>query len=121
MGAKNTAVYGSFYNPTKEKIELLEVVFEYSESASLHQVVREKGVVKMKSVGLSLDPKQKFYLEPGASHIMLVNLTSPLDSGCAYSLDFKWTNGQITTAKFFVSEINQNSKPLPESIRSCPK
>ena len=121
LGAKNAAVYGSFYNPTKEKIQLSNVIFEYSEGASLHQVVLEKGVAKMRSVGLSLGPKQKFYLEPGASHIMLVNLTSPLDSGCAYSLDFKWTSGLITTAKFFVGEINQNSKPLPESVRVCPK
>ena len=121
LGAKNAAVYGSFYNPTKEKIGLTNVIFEYSESASLHQVVWEKGVAKMRSAGLSLGPEQKFYLEPGASHIMLVNLTSPLDSGCAYSLDFKWTNGQITSAKFSVGEINQNSKPFPESIRSCPK
>ena len=121
LGAKNAAVYGSFYNPTKEKIELSNVIFEYSEGASLHQVVLEKGVAKMRSLGLSLGPKQKFYLEPGASHIMLVNLTSPLDSGCAYSLEFKWTNGLITTTKFFVGEIDQNSKPLPESIRVCPK
>ena len=121
LGAKNAAVYGSFYNPTKEKIQLSDVIFEYSEGASLHQVVLEKGVAKMRSLGLSLGPKQKFYLEPGASHIMLVNLTSPLDSGCAYSLDFKWTSGLITTARFFVGEINQNSKPLPESIRVCPK
>ena len=121
LGAKNAAVYGSFYNPTKEKIELSKVIFEYSESASLHQVIWEEGVAKMRSVGLSLAPKQKFYLEPGASHIMLVNLTSPLDSGCAYSLDLKWTNGLTTETKFFVGEINQNSKPLPESIRVCPK
>ena len=121
LGAKNAAVYGSFYNPTKEKIELSNVIFEYTEIASLHLVVWEKGVAEMRSIGLSLGPKQKFYLEPGASHIMLVNLTSPLDSGCAYSLDFKWTNGLITTTKFFVGEIDQNSKPLPESIRVCPK
>ena len=108
LGAKNAAVYGSFYNPTKEKIQLSDVIFEYSEGASLHQVVLEKGVAKMRSVGLSLGPKQELYLEPGASHIMLVNLTSPLDSGCAYSLDLKWTNGLITTARFFVGEINQN-------------
>ena len=121
LGAKNAAVYGSFYNPTKEKIELSNVIFLYSENASLHRVVWEKGVAKMRSVGLTLAPQQKFYLEPGASHIMLVNLTSPLDSGCAYSLDFKWTNGLITSAKFSVGEINQNSYPFPESIRSCLK
>ena len=56
LGAKNAAVYGSFSNPTKEKIELSEVVFEYSESASLHLVVWEKGVAKMRSIGLSLGP-----------------------------------------------------------------
>ena len=121
LGAKNAAVYGSFYNPTKEKIELSEVVFGYSESASLHKVTREKGVAKMRSVDLSLGPKQKFYLEPGGAHIMLINLASPLDSGCAYSLDFKWGNGLITSAQFFVGEINQNSKSLPESITVCPR
>ena len=121
LGAKNAAVYGSFSNPTKEKIELSEVVFEYSESASLHQVIREKGVAKMRSVGLSLSPKQKFYLEPGGAHIMLINLAFSLDSGCAYSLDFKWRNGLITTAQFFVGEINQNSKVIPEFITVCPK
>ena len=121
LGAKNAAVYGRFYNPTKEKIELSEVVFGYSESASLHQIIREKGVAKMRSVDLSLGPKQEFYLEPGAVHIMLINLTFPLGSGCAYSLDFKWRNGLITTAQFFVGEINQNSRVVPESITVCPK
>ena len=121
MGARNAAVYGSFYNPTKEKIELSDVVFEHSESASLHQIVWEKGVAKMRSVGLSLGPKQKFSLEPGGAHIMLINLAFPLDSGCVYSLDLKWRNGLITTAQFFVGEINQNSKVLPESIIVCPK
>ncbi|MDC2963396.1 copper chaperone PCu(A)C [Gammaproteobacteria bacterium] len=121
LGAKNAAVYGRFYNPTKEKIELSEVVFGYSESASLHQIIREKGVAKMRSVDLSLGPKQEFYLEPGGVHIMLINLASPLGSGCAYPLDFKWRNGLITTAQFFVGEINQNSSLVPESITVCPK
>ena len=121
LGAKNAAVYGRFYNPTKEKIELSEVVFGYSESASLHQIIREKGVAKMRSVDLSLGPKQEFYLEPGEVHIMLINLAFPLGSGCAYSLDFKWRNGLITTAQFFVGEINQNSRVVPESITVCPK
>ena len=52
---------------------------------------------------------------------MLINLAFPLDSGCAYSLDFKWRNGLITTAQFFVGEINQNSRVVPESITNCPK
>lgn len=121
LGAKNAAVYGSFHNPTQEKIELSEVVFEHSESASLHHVVREKDFAKMRPVGLSLDPKQKFDLEPGGAHIMLINLAFPLDSGCAYSIDFKWRNGLITSARFFVGEINQNSKVLPGSITNCPK
>ena len=121
LDARNAAVYGSFYNPTQEKIELSEVVFEHSESASLHQVVREKDFAKMRPVGLSLGPKQKFDLEPGGAHIMLINLDSPLDSGCVYSIDFKWRNGLMTTAQFFVGEINQNSKVLPESIPSCPR
>ena len=121
LGAKNAAIYGRFYNPTKEKIELSEVVFGYSESASLHKIIREKGVAKMRSVDLSLGPKQEFYLEPGGFHIMLVNLAFPLGSGCAYSLDFKWRNGLITTAQFFVGEINQNSRVVPESITVCPK
>ena len=73
LGAKNAAVYGRFYNPTKEKIELSEVVFGYSESASLHQIIREKGVAKMRSVDLSLGPNQEFYLKPGEVHIMLIN------------------------------------------------
>ena len=121
LGAKNAAVYGRFYNPTKEKIELSEVVFGYSESASLHQIIQEKGVAKMRSVDLSLGPKQEFYLDPGGAHIMLINLASPLGSGCAYSLDFKWRNGLITTAQFFVGEINQNSRVVPESITFCPR
>ena len=121
FGAKNAAVYGRFYNPTKEKIELSEVVFGYSESASLHQIIREKGVAKMRSVDLSLGPNQEFYLKPGEVHIMLINLAFPLASGCAYSLDFKWRNGLITTAQFFVGEINQNSRVVPESITVCPK
>ena len=121
LGAKNAAVYGSFYNPTQETIELSEVIFEHSGSASFHQVVREKGFAKMRPVGLSLGPKQKFYLEPGGAHIMLINLAFSLDSGCAYSLDFKWRNGLITTAQFFVGEINQNSRVVPESITVCPK
>ena len=75
----------------------------------------------MRPVGLSLGPKQKFDLEPGGAHIMLINLDSPLDSGCVYSIDFKWRNGLMTTAQFFVGEINQNSKVLPESIPSCPR
>ena len=87
----------------------------------MHQIVWEKGVAKMRSVGLSLGPKQKFSLEPGGAHIMLINLAFPLDSGCVYSLDLKWRNGLITTAQFFVGEINQNSKVLPESIIVCPK
>ena len=97
------------------------MVFEHSESASLHQVVREKDFAKMRPVGLSLGPKQKFDLEPGGAHIMLINLAFPLDSGCAYSIDFKWRNGLITSARFFVGEINQNSKVLPGSITNCPK
>ena len=63
LGAKNAAVYGSFHNPTQEKIELSEVVFEHSESAALHHVVREKDFAKMRPLGLSLGPKQKFDLE----------------------------------------------------------
>ena len=97
------------------------MLFEYSESASLHQAVRKKGVVKMKPVDLSLGPKLDFYLEPGASDTMLVNLTSPLDSGCAHSLDLNWTDGIITASKFFAGEINQNSRVLPESATGCPR
>lgn len=67
---------------SKERLDLIGVKTKVSKSAGIHQMSMQGGVMKMRELStVRVDPGIEVSLEPGATHIMLVDVRRPLTAG----------------------------------------
>lgn len=90
------AAYMTITNRGKAPDRLLRIESPVAERAELHTTVMQNGVMQMRSVeSVALPPGQTVQFAPGGIHIMLVNLTAPLEEGVRFDmrLIFERTGG----------------------------
>ena len=83
-GAPNGAVFGLLVNLSSEPDTLLSASTAAAEVVELHETTMGEGdVMQMRPVesGLAIEPINYLELSPGGLHIMLINLTQPLEAG----------------------------------------
>lgn len=83
-GAPNGAIFGLLTNLSNEADTLLSASTTAAEAVELHEtVIGEGDVMQMRPVegGIIVPPRSYQELQPGALHIMLINLTQPLVAG----------------------------------------
>jgi protein SCO1/2 len=90
--ATSTALYATLHNRGPEADTLLDIATPAAARASLHEMVMEGGMMRMRpmAAGLPLPAGVTVRLEPGASHGMLEGLIAPLEVGGTILVTFRF-------------------------------
>ena len=94
-----TPVFGTIENTTGEDITVSGASTAAAKVAELHETVAgSDGTMKMqpKEGGFVIPAKGTFKLEPGANHIMLMDLTQPVKAGDDIIVELKLADGGTT-------------------------
>ena len=78
-----TAAFGDLKNLGEEDITLSEVTTDVSAMVELHETVSKDGemVMQRKEGGFTIAPGESHVLAPGGDHIMIMELSRPLEVG----------------------------------------
>ncbi len=97
IDAGMTSAFGTIKNPTGQDITVTGVSSPASKTAELHETVMDAdGTMKMqaKQGGFTVPAHGELVLEPGAGHIMLMDLVKPVAAGDDIILTLELGNGQ---------------------------
>ncbi|MFW0774945.1 copper chaperone PCu(A)C [Paenarthrobacter nitroguajacolicus] len=95
-----TPVFGTIENTTEKEITVSGASTAAAKVAELHETVSgSDGSMKMqpKEGGFVIPAKGTFKLEPGANHIMLMDLTQPVKPGDDITVELQLADGGTTT------------------------
>lgn len=85
--AKAGAAYLVISNDGEEMDRLIAVATPAAKKASLHTVVMEDDIMKMRPVrAIEVHPGTPSVLKPGELHVMLMGLRAPLEEGTSFPL-----------------------------------
>ena len=88
-----TAAYGELTNDGDEPLMITSVTASNASKASIHETQLRNDRAMMRPVdGLELQPQQSAVLAPGGIHIMLMNITTPLEIGQSVDICFILAN-----------------------------
>lgn len=91
----NTAAYLALQNPTPNPDALVDVTTPVAETAELHTVTMDEGVMRMRRVrSVAIPAAGEAVLEPGGYHIMLIGLHAPLSEGDTVPLRLTLRSGR---------------------------
>lgn len=78
-----TAAFGVLTNHTGEQLTVVSATNSVSDHTELHEMVTENGAMVMRPVagGITIPANGSTTLEPGGLHVMLVDLTGPIQPG----------------------------------------
>lgn len=83
----NTAAYMRLRNTSSADVAVVGVTSPAARVAELHQMREDNGVMRMRRVDRLVVPAQgTLTLEPGGLHVMLFQLTAPLEPGATITL-----------------------------------
>ena len=92
----NSAAYLVLTNPTGEADALVAVETEVSDTAEIHSVSMDEGVMRMRAVdSIAVPAGGEAVLEQGGYHIMLIRLRGPLAEGDSVALRLRLSSGQV--------------------------
>ena len=95
-GSKMTAAYVSFHNPQSAADKLLEVSTPVAKRTEVHETRIENGIAKMRRVEtLTIAPDQALKMAPGGLHLMLMDLTGPLQASQQVPLRLRFANAGV--------------------------
>ena len=102
----NSAAYLVLTNPLDIADALVAVETEVADTAEIHSVTMDDGVMRMRPVdAVEVPAGGEAVLEPGGYHIMLIGLTGPLTEGDSVDLRLRLRSGAVidVTAPVFRS------------------
>lgn len=83
----SAAVYMTLHNGTSEPDMLVAVDTPHAEMATLHQSSEQNGIMRMEQQDdVLLNPGETVTFEPGGHHVMLMQLSGPLEEGDVFPL-----------------------------------
>lgn len=90
-----TAAFGVLHNPTDQAVTLVSATSTASARVELHEVVMADGgmVMRPKEGGILVPAGGEHVLEPGADHIMLMDLVDPVEPGEDVALTLSFDDG----------------------------
>lgn len=103
-----TSMFGTLHNPGSEPVTLTEVRVAEAGMVELHTIVDDgKGNMVMTAVegGFVVDPGGVFELEPGAEHIMLMDLHEAIEPGMYVEAELVFDDGQLLRAEVPAKEF----------------
>lgn len=101
--ARNSAAYFQLDNHGNKDLTLVDVTTTAAKSATMHETLFEKNMAKMVAIpALTIAAKSSVEFVPGGKHLMLVDLTEPLNENTQIAVTFKFDNGQSLVADLIV-------------------
>ena len=90
----NTAAFMGLRNASAADVAIVGVKSPAARVAELHEMRDDNGVMRMRKVDRLVVPAQGMLrLEPGGLHVMLFQLTAPLEPGATVTLQFTLADG----------------------------
>lgn len=115
-GASSAAIYGLFKNNGPDEMVVAEIRFAGARRAMIHRTIEDQGMARMVHGEILLPPGERYELEPGGLHVMLMGVSFPLRQGCRYKFQILWENGDSTNHEFVTGGYGQ--MVFPESVAS---
>lgn len=107
--AKSSAAYFVLHNFSDKDITLISVSSPVAKYISIHNTVTENGTSTMESITELLIPaNEKVIFNPGAKHLMLTGLTTPLKKQQKVSMTFKFDSGKELQTTLTVTADGQS-------------
>ena len=93
-----TAVFGTISNPGTSAVTVVAVSSPQAGMAEIHEVVTTDGssVMQPKEGGLQIAAGASASLAPGADHLMLMDLTGPIQAGDEVEVTLQCADGATT-------------------------
>jgi copper(I)-binding protein len=106
LSGNTTAAYMTIRNQGDVADRLLSVNVEAAVAAEIHETVREGDLVRMvqRSQGLSIPAGAEVRLEPGATHVMLIDVAEDLIDGATVPLTLSFEQGGVVVVN---AEVRQ--------------
>lgn len=90
----NSAAYVVIRNPGAEPDALVSVETEVADTAELHSVTMDAGIMRMRAVdSVPVPARGEAALEPGGRHVMLIGIRRPLEEGDSVPLTLRFRSG----------------------------
>ncbi len=90
-----TGAFGILVNNTDTDIKVVAVSSTVTERAELHETVSRDGTMVMQEMadGFIIPAGGRYVLEPGGNHLMLMDLTAPIEAGTDVELTLEFEDG----------------------------
>ncbi|HEY5718157.1 MAG TPA: copper chaperone PCu(A)C [Motiliproteus sp.] len=90
----NSAGFMVLYNHAAQPLTLTGAHTPRAKASELHSHVNDNGVMRMRQVeGIELPPHGRVVLQPGGYHLMLLDLTQPLQEGETVAVELTFSDG----------------------------
>lgn len=94
-GQRNSAVFFEIRNSTHQDAALVAATSPAADVIELHTHSKEDGMMVMRRIDrIALPAGSAVVLEPGGLHLMLIDLTAPLDVGTKVPLELEFDDGR---------------------------
>jgi hypothetical protein len=119
-----TAAFGTVANSSGQEVTITAASTPSSSTMELHEVVDNNGAMVMQPVagGLQVPANGTLTLEPGGYHLMLMDVTQPIQAGDDVTFTLTCSDGGTTEitaqAKTFTGAEEQYQKGSMESMES---
>lgn len=92
--SRPAAAYVTLVNSGSETARLVGIESPVAGRAEIHRTVKQGDVLRMEPVGdMAVPASGRVVLEPGGSHIMLMDLKRPLNKGETFPLTLRFADG----------------------------
>lgn len=109
--ATNSAVFMNVKNLTQQSQEIVEAQAEVAKKTELHTVEMDGDTMKMRQVPLiSVAPSASVSLKPGGFHVMLLDLTQPLEEDSQINVVLTLANGESQSFDVPVKKVMSGMK-----------
>ena len=110
---KTTSVYLSFFNNSKEEIEIESFSTNIANSVEMHDIKITDDVVKMFKVeSVKIESKSELFLQPGGRHLMLFGLKKKLNDKESFILKVHLKNKLVLETDILVLDKKLKSNFL---------
>ena len=110
-GQKNTSVYISVFNDSKEDQIIKSVSTNLSKVSEFHTSLIMDDIRKMiKLEEITISANSSHFFQPGKDHIMVMNIKKKLKDGDEFDLEFVLEDGSILKSKIKV--LNRKLKTM---------
>ncbi|WP_082093335.1 copper chaperone PCu(A)C [Demequina sediminicola] len=104
-----TAAFGELHNGTHEEIVFVSASTPVSSMVELHETTMDDGgdmMMSAKEGGFAVGEGETLTLEPGGNHIMLMDVTEPIEAGDVVTLTLTFESGDTLDVEAVAKEFS---------------